>query len=449
MAATSQTAVLNDLRQAQRSSGPAAVLAIGTAVPANCVPQDQFTDWYFRITKSDHLTELKAKMKRMCIHIPLFSVELTIKKFLPNKILFCFLGSCYEHRKIIVFLAGDKSGIKKRYFHHTEETISSHPELLDRAEPSLAARLRISGDAVVHLAAAAAERAIAKWGRPAGGITHLVVATNSVAGEPGVDLRLASLLGLRPTVRRTLLCLHGCNAGFAAIAVAKDLAENTRGARVLVACAHAVLLPFRSPDGAHTEALVSMALFADGAGAAIVGADDPTTHAGERPFVHLVSSSQEALPGTEHAVAIGLGEAGVDYRMAVEVPAIVGSAIERCVARSVAALGIMANARGAGWNGLFWAVNPGSHVLLDSYEVALGLEAGKLAASRRVLSEYGNMMGATIFFVLDEMRRRWRCHDGEKEAGEEGQWGIMSGLGPGLTIETIVLYAAGRWNEHY
>ncbi|KAF8694209.1 hypothetical protein HU200_038337 [Digitaria exilis] len=37
--------------------GPAAVLAIGTAVPANC----------FRITKSDHFTELKAKMKRMCI----------------------------------------------------------------------------------------------------------------------------------------------------------------------------------------------------------------------------------------------------------------------------------------------------------------------------------------------------------------------------------------------
>ncbi|KAF8694207.1 hypothetical protein HU200_038335 [Digitaria exilis] len=105
----------------------------------------------------------------------------------------------------------------------------------------------------------------------------------------------------------------------------------------------------------------------------------------------------------------------------------------------------MANAGGGGWNGLFWAVNPGSRVLLDSYEVALGLEAGKLAASRRVLSEYGNMMGATIFFVLDEMRRRRR--DGVEEAGEEGQWGIMSGIGPGLTIETILLRAASRWND--
>ena len=67
MAATAQPAtVLNELRRAQRADGPAAVLAIGTAVPANCVRQDEFTDWYFRVTKSDHLTELKAKMKRMC-----------------------------------------------------------------------------------------------------------------------------------------------------------------------------------------------------------------------------------------------------------------------------------------------------------------------------------------------------------------------------------------------
>jgi hypothetical protein len=45
----------------------AAVLAIGTANPTNCVPQDEYVDcWYFRVTKSDHLTELKAKMKRIC-----------------------------------------------------------------------------------------------------------------------------------------------------------------------------------------------------------------------------------------------------------------------------------------------------------------------------------------------------------------------------------------------
>ena len=43
----------------------AAVLAIGTANPATCLPQEEYADWYFRVTKRDHLTKLKAKMKKI------------------------------------------------------------------------------------------------------------------------------------------------------------------------------------------------------------------------------------------------------------------------------------------------------------------------------------------------------------------------------------------------
>ena len=43
----------------------AAMLAKGTANPGNIVPQDEYPDWYFRVTRSDHLTELKAKLKRI------------------------------------------------------------------------------------------------------------------------------------------------------------------------------------------------------------------------------------------------------------------------------------------------------------------------------------------------------------------------------------------------
>ncbi|CAO2141899.1 unnamed protein product [Urochloa humidicola] len=390
--AAQSATLLNEIRQAQRADGPAAVLAIGTAVPANCVRQDEFTDWYFQ-------------MKRMC----------------------------------------EKSGIKKRYFHHTEETIVAHPELLDRTAPSLGARLRISASTVPELAATAAKTAMAEWGRPASDITHLVFATNSGTGEPGADLRLAVLLGLRPTVRRTLLFLHGCSAGFAAMGLAKDIAENNRGARVLVACAHAAILPFAAPDAARPGALVAMALFGDGAGAAIVGAAaDPTNNPIERPVFHMVSSAAATLPGTERAAAISLGAGGSDYRLSVDVPALVRGGVERCVAESVAALGGPAKMTGcpAGWNGLFWAVHPGSRPLLDSYDAALGLENVKLAVSRRVLSEYGNMLGATVFFVLDEIRRRRQ--EGEKES--QCQWGVMSGIGPGLTIETIILHATGGRN---
>lgn len=44
----------------------AAVLAIGTANPASWVTQGEYVDWYFRVTNSEHLADLKAKMKRIC-----------------------------------------------------------------------------------------------------------------------------------------------------------------------------------------------------------------------------------------------------------------------------------------------------------------------------------------------------------------------------------------------
>ncbi|XP_066335675.1 bisdemethoxycurcumin synthase-like [Miscanthus floridulus] len=398
--------VLHDIHQRQRADGPAAMLGIGTANPTNCVLQDQFADWFFRVTKSEHLAELKAKTKKIC----------------------------------------DKSGITKRYFYHTEEIISGHPELINGALPSLTTRLGIIEDAAPKLAAEAATRAIADWGRPAADITHLVVATNSGASEPGADLRPAGLLGLRPTVRRTLLYLHGCSAGLVALRVAKDIAENNRGARVLVACAQAELLLFCPPDESRLDVVVAMTLFSDGAGAVIVGANPASSPmAMERPIFHMVSASQTTLPGTDQAVVMNLRENGLlDSHLSVEVPTLVQGSINKCLADTLAPLGLL-NASDGGWNGLFWALHPGGGAILDSYEAALGLEPGKLAASRHVLSEYGNMMGATIIFVLDEIRqRRRRCHDD----GKDCQWGVLSGLGPGLTIETIVLHVTDSQDEN-
>ena len=50
----------------ERPRGPATVLAIGTALPVNCFRQADFPDFYFRATKSEHLTQLKEKFKRIC-----------------------------------------------------------------------------------------------------------------------------------------------------------------------------------------------------------------------------------------------------------------------------------------------------------------------------------------------------------------------------------------------
>ena len=62
---------LEAFRKAQRADGPATILAIGTATPPNAVDQSSYPDYYFKITNSEHMTELKEKFRRMCklIHI--------------------------------------------------------------------------------------------------------------------------------------------------------------------------------------------------------------------------------------------------------------------------------------------------------------------------------------------------------------------------------------------
>jgi hypothetical protein len=76
---------VSEIRTAQRAEGPATILAIGTANPANCVEQSTYPDFYFKITNSEHKTELKEKFQRMCKYF--FSA--TLDTFHLN--IFCYL----------------------------------------------------------------------------------------------------------------------------------------------------------------------------------------------------------------------------------------------------------------------------------------------------------------------------------------------------------------------
>ncbi|XP_044358916.1 bisdemethoxycurcumin synthase [Triticum aestivum] len=384
---------VREIRHLKRADGPAAVLAIGTANPPNRLSQEEYVEYYFRVTKSQHLTDLKRKFKLIC----------------------------------------DRTATEKRFFHHTQELLDAHPRFFDGGQD----RLEIAAAVAPELAASAATKAIAKWGRPATDITHLILSTNSCALSPGVDLRLASLLGLGSSVVRTLLQLTGCSGGSASLRLAKDIAENNCGARVLVACVELSVAALRGPEENYPHTLISQAIFSDGAGAVIVGAD--AVHPLERPLFEMVSASQTVIPDTDRVAVIKTGEGGIYHQLFMqELAPIATHNIERCISDELKQLGIDAQ-----WNDLFWAVHPGVTALLDSIDLALMLDPGKLAASRTVLREYGNMLSATVIFVLDEQRRRM------EEDGEEGVWGVMLGFGPGFTIETMVLHATTNLKQNH
>ncbi|KAJ0963655.1 hypothetical protein J5N97_028777 [Dioscorea zingiberensis] len=374
----------------RRAEGSASILAIGTATPPNAVDQSSYPDYYFRVTNSDHKLDLKDKFRRMC----------------------------------------EKSMIKKRHMYLTEDILKENPCMCAFMAPSLDARHDIVVTQVPKLGHQAASMAIKHWGQPKSRITHLVFCTTSGVDMPGADYQLTKLLSLRHSIKRLMLYQQGCFAGATVLRVAKDLAENNPGARVLVVCSEITALTFRGPSESHLDSLVGQALFGDGAAALIVGSDpDPGV---EHPLFELVSAYQTILPDSDGAIDGHLREAGLTFHLLKDVPSLISKNIGKCLADAFDPLGI------SDWNSLFWVVHPGGPAILDKVEEKLGLSPEKMKASRHVLREYGNMSSACVLFILDEMRRR-SAAGGQRTTGEGFDWGVLFGFGPGLTVETVVL----------
>ncbi|GAB2221780.1 hypothetical protein Droror1_Dr00012968 [Drosera rotundifolia] len=388
---------VEEVFNSSRAEGPATILAIGTAVPPNKVDQSTYPDYYFRITKSEHKTELKEKFQRMC----------------------------------------DKSQIKSRYMYLTEEILKENPSICEYMAPSLDARQDMVVVEVPKLGKEAATRAIKEWGQPKSKITHLVFCTTSGVDMPGADYQLTKLLGLRPSVKRYMMYQQGCYAGGTVLRLAKDLAENNKGARVLVVCSEITAVTFRGPTDVHLDSLVGQALFGDGAAAVIIGSD-PILGV-EKPLFQLVKTTATILPDSDGAIDGHLREVGLTFHLMKDVPGIISKNIEKSLQEAFGPLGI------SDWNSLFWIAHPGGPAILDQVEEKLKLKPEKLKSTRRVLSDYGNMSSACVMFILDEMRKS-SAKEGYATTGEGIEWGVLFGFGPGLTVETVVLHSVPTAN---
>lgn len=203
----------------------------------------------------------------------------------------------------------------------SEEILKNYPELATEGLPTVKQRLDISNKAVTQMATDASLSCIKAWGRPLSSITHLVYVSSSEARFPGGDLHLARGLGLNPDVRRVMLAFTGCSGGVAGLRVAKDLAENNPGSRVLLATSETTIVGFRPPSAQRPYDLVGVALFGDGAGAVILGAD-PVPGV-ENPLFELSSSIQQYLPNTEKTIDGRLTEEGIKFQLGRELPQVI------------------------------------------------------------------------------------------------------------------------------
>lgn len=389
---------------AEASAAAASIIGIGTAVPPTRLAQAAVRDLFAGQPGADRLTR-----------------RLIAAAFGQSAIA--------ERRTVLPELAS-----------RTSAEASASPVFVDAdgriLHPPTGARNDVYVREAPGLFAAAARDALTRAGVDASDVTHVVTASCTGFFAPGPDFRLVRDLGLRTTVSREHLGFLGCAAALPALRSSARICAADPSAIVLVACAELCTIHLRASS--DPDQIVSSAVFADGAAAAVVTAAGSAAGASPRRRIELGTFATAITDDGETAMGWTIGDHGFEMTLTAEVPRIVGREVRAALAPVLAA-GIDAGVDGARAEGdagapdvpapdTLWAVHPGGRSILDRVEDALGLAPDALAHSRGVLRDHGNMSSATILFILRRLL--------DDPATPDGAPLIAVAFAPGLTVES-------------
>lgn len=242
-------------------------------------------------------------------------------------------------------------------------------------------------------------------------IGHVFVTCCTGFYAPGLDFDILDHLGLPSTIERTMVGFMGCYAALNALKLARHYVRSQPHSSALVVNLELCTLHFHESQDL-TEVLAFL-LFADGCSAALIGAE-PAGFA-------MDGFDALRLDRSADLITWRIGDKGFDMFLSTQVP----SRIARGMRDNAPAV--------TGENKIdLWAVHPGGRAILDAVEDGLALDSDALAASRCVLSRFGNMSSATVMFVLQQLLRE----------AASGQRGCALSFGPGVTVEIMRFHAA-------
>lgn len=260
---------------------------------------------------------------------------------------------------------------------------------------------------------ALAQQALDKLDFKKSEITHVIVTSCTGFYAPGLDFQIAEHYGLSPSVERSFIGFMGCHAAINALKMARHIVRSEPVSKILIL--NLELCTLHLQQIASLEEILSFLLFADGCAASIVSA--------EPQGLELQSFQTEFLPDSNDLITWKIGDAGFNMHLSGRVPAAIATHIAECLEHAFEGISPPEIQN--------WAVHPGGRSILDAVRDGTGLPEEKLAVSRKILKNYGNMSSPTIMFVLKEIM---------SDPAKSGI-GLALAFGPGLSVEAMRFYA--------
>ena len=269
----------------------------------------------------------------------------------------------------------------------------------------------------VPLAAAAITKALLSAELSAQSVGAVVSTSCTAPLIPALDTLVLGDLGFADTVFRVPIYQQGCAGGVVGLSLANRLVASS--GPVLLSSTELCSLLFYSGDRSGAQ-LVGSAIFADGAAALLLGP--------ETDGLQIISTQCQLLPGTTQLMGYDIRTDGAHLRLDRALPEAVATAVGESVTRFLGAHGLRST--DIPW----WLFHPGGEKILHLLETAFALEPWQCPWGRSVLTNVGNMSSASVLFVLDAFIRSgvWR----------KGDRALLLGIGPGLTIELVLLEVA-------
>ncbi|WP_238398632.1 type III polyketide synthase [Edaphobacter sp. 12200R-103] len=362
----------------------------------------------FTIRAKDLLHMTTAFLNRIATAVPKYDVHDTFVVFAEKMLTDPRLSTIFRrmasradivHRYSFLDPRNDSGQISSHYAHEFYRT-GNFPNTARRMEMFEQNAPRLMKKVVNQLALSEDERS---------GITHVLVTCCTGFYAPGLDFEIVDHLGLSADVERTMVGFMGCYAAINALKLARHIVRSDPKAGVLMVNLELCTLHFQETQ--ELDQMLSFLIFADGAAASLISAR-------EQGFA-LDSFKAVTVPETKGLITWKIGDLGFDMFLSGKVPLDLSRSLHG---------GELKDER----DGIdLWAVHPGGRSILDAVERGLELPADALAASREVLSAFGNMSSATVMFVLQRIMQHAR----------PGQRGCAMAFGPGLTAETMRFHA--------
>ena len=257
-------------------------------------------------------------------------------------------------------------------------------------------------------------------------ITHLITVSCTGLAAPGLEIELSEYLKLAPEISRFGVNFIGCYASFHALKMADDICRSRNEAKVLIVSVELCTIHFQKDT--DKDNLLANAIFADGAAAVLITADDFASENFDRQL-KMDSFCTHVLHKGSKDMAWKISSKGFLMRLSSYIPDLVDEGIGPLVKSSLSRLHLENDSIH------HWAIHPGGSKILEVCHRILGLENGALDPSYKILAEFGNMSSPTILFVLKEIwdnRIEW----------DKPQNIFAAGFGPGITMESAVLSTA-------